>query len=122
MQSSFPRRLLRSPYLYVALGLGVLGLIAGLFIANWLYNHDDRVRFRVQEYWSSFQDFIDPQAEFAPTAAVQQAALPTLPPSATATPTSNRCPTRIGDRTASTATTRGRWSPTSWGREASSRI
>ena len=85
MQSSFPRRLLRSPYLYVALGLGVLGLIAGLLIANWLYNHDDRVRFRVQEYWSQFQDFVDPQAEFAPTAAVQQAALPTLPPSATAT-------------------------------------
>ena len=62
MQSSFPRRLLRSPYLYVALGLGVLGLIAGLLIANWLYNHDDRVRFRVQEYWSQFQDFVDPQA------------------------------------------------------------
>ncbi len=85
MLSSFPRRLLRSPLLYVVIGIGVLVLIFGLLAANWLYNHDDRVRFRVQTYWSSFSEWIDPQPEFAPTAAVQ-AALVTSAPSATPTP------------------------------------
>lgn len=46
MRSSLPRRLLRSPWLYVAMGLGALGLIFGLLAATWLYDHDDRVRFR----------------------------------------------------------------------------
>ena len=61
MPSTFLRRLLRSAWLYVVLGLGGLALVSGLLAANWLYNHDDRVRFRVQTYWSSFSEWIDPQ-------------------------------------------------------------
>lgn len=108
MQPSLPRRLLRSPYLYVAVGIGALALIFGLAAANWLYNTDDRVRFRVQTYWSSFQEWIDPQPEFAPTAVAQAlqsplAASATLTdlgqaPTLSATPT----PTELGQ--AGTAT------------------
>jgi tetratricopeptide (TPR) repeat protein len=82
MQSSLPRRLLRSPWLYVVVAGGAVLLILGLLAATWLYDHDDRVRFRLQSYWASFQDTIDPQPQFAPTA-VAQVGLSTLP----ATPT-----------------------------------
>ncbi len=99
MPSSFARRLLRSPWLYVAVGLGALGLVSGLLAANWLYNHDDRVRFRVQSYWSSFSEWLDPQPAFAPTAAAV-AALPTLLPSVTPTAT----PTELGQGASPTPT------------------
>jgi tetratricopeptide (TPR) repeat protein len=91
MQSSLPRRILRSPWLYVAAGITTLVLLFGVLAGSWLYDHDDRVRFHVQNYWSQLHELIDPQPEFAPTAAVAQASLPTIAP--TATPTASPTPT-----------------------------
>jgi tetratricopeptide (TPR) repeat protein len=86
MQSTFARRLLRSPWPYLGLGLTSLSL-ALLLIANWFYEHDLRVRFRVQEAFASLQELIDPQPPVVPTPiALGQAAAPTQVPSPTATP------------------------------------
>jgi tetratricopeptide (TPR) repeat protein len=88
MQPTLGRRLLRSPWPY--LGLGLLSLsLAFLLIANWFYEHDLRVRFRVQEAWAALQELIDPQAVIVPTPVPQSAvAMPTFASTPTALPSS----------------------------------
>jgi tetratricopeptide (TPR) repeat protein len=83
MQLKFARRLFRSPWPYLALSLAAV-LLVGLVAATYLYEHDTRVRFRVQEAWSSLLNTIDPQEVIVPTPVVVAAA-PTFAPTATAT-------------------------------------
>ena len=110
MQLKFARRLLRSPWPYLALSLGALVLV-GLVAATYFYEHNSSVRFRVQEAWSSVVNLVDPQESVLPTPVILAAA-PTFPPTATVTPTPTATVTEPGPTSTPAPTATPTASPT----------
>jgi tetratricopeptide (TPR) repeat protein len=110
MQLKFARRLMRSPWPYLFLLLAALGLV-GVVAATYLYEHDSRVRFRVQEAWSSVIHLVRPQESIVPTPVILAAA-PTFPPTATATSSPTATATEPGPTSTPAPTATATPSPT----------
>ena len=89
MRASLPLRVLRSPWLYLSIGIFAL-LAAGLVMADWSYNSNDWVRYHVQEVLGQVRALTYTQPDVVPTPAVRAPAptfapLPTLAPTAAPT-------------------------------------
>ncbi len=72
-------------WIFALVGLAVLALLGGLATA-WAYEHDSRVRFRLQDYYGRLRGLVVEQPVIVPTA-VSLAALPPPTFPATLTPT-----------------------------------
>src|SRR5262249_36157897 len=85
MRAGLPSKILRSSWLYVAVGGVVLLAVLGLMF-QWAYNNNDWVRFHVDEIIAQVHSINHTQPDVVPTPSVLAAA-PTFAPTPTYPPT-----------------------------------
>jgi tetratricopeptide (TPR) repeat protein len=104
MRAGLSLRVLRSPWLYLAVAVAVL-LGSAALLANWSYNNNDWVRFHVQEVMAQVRGLTYTQPDVVPTPSILAAAptfapTPTAPATAASTASASAQPAATGQAAA----------------------